>query len=99
MSAVAPLRANTTRGAAVAPSASLSPNQRAWARFKRNRLGYVSSGPVRRAAGVEPFAELVSNDRPLIAHYERQLYFPLFHNPPEAHSAATSRRRPTGRTR
>ena len=28
-------------------------------------------------------AELISNDRPLVARYEGALSFPVFHNPPE----------------
>jgi len=33
---------------------------------------------------VSTIAELVSNDRPLIAQYNGKLYFPLFHNQPES---------------
>jgi microcin C transport system permease protein len=32
---------------------------------------------------VATFAELISNDRPLVARYEGELFFPLFHNQPE----------------
>jgi microcin C transport system permease protein len=38
----------------------LSPNQRAWARFKRNRLGYISLWIFGRAAAAGTFAELAA---------------------------------------
>ena len=62
---------------------SLSPNQRAWARFKRNKLGFVSMIVFGVMLAISTCAELVSNDRPLVAYYNGQLYFPLFHNQPE----------------
>lgn len=67
----------------VGRGAPLSPNQRAWARFKRNRLGYLSLWIFVALLLLATFAELISNDRPLIARYDGTLYFPLFHNPPE----------------
>ncbi len=46
-----------------APDApSLSPNQRAWRRFKRNRLGYVSLVIFAIMLAIATFAELVAND-------------------------------------
>ena len=63
-----------------ATSKPLSPNQRAWARFKRNRIGYVSLCCFVVVLIVTTFAELVSNDRPLVAKYDGQIYFPLFNN-------------------
>ena len=66
-----------------AAARSLSPNQRAWARFKRNRLGYLSLWLFGVLLVLTTFAELISNDRPLAARYDGKLYFPLFHNPPE----------------
>ncbi len=62
---------------------SLSPNQRAWARFKRNRLGYLSLLIFTAMLVVGTLAEVFSNERPLVARYEGQLYFPLFGNQPE----------------
>jgi len=61
-------------GGAAAPRrvTSLSPNQRAWARFKRNRLGYVSLLVFAAMLALGTFAELFSNDRPLVARYEGQ---------------------------
>ncbi|MCC7328315.1 MAG: ABC transporter permease [Burkholderiales bacterium] len=70
--------------APAAPRAtSLSPNQRAWARFKRNRLGYVSLLAFAALLVVGTFAELFSNDRPLVARYNGQWYFPIVSNQPE----------------
>jgi microcin C transport system permease protein len=71
--------------AVAAPPAAkpMSPNQRAWARFKRNRIGYVSLWCFVVVLVLATFAELVSNDRPLVARYDGQLYFPLFKNHPE----------------
>src|SRR4051812_42590003 len=72
-------------GAPAAPSTlSRSPNQRAWARFRHNRLGFVSLIVFLALLAVSTVAELVSNDRPLIASYQGKLYFPLFHNQPES---------------
>lgn len=62
---------------------SLSPNQRAWVRFKRNKLGYVSLFLLLAILVVSLFAELFSNDRPLVARYGGHWYFPIFNNPPE----------------
>ncbi len=62
---------------------SLSPNQRAWARFRRNRLGHVSLWLFGVLLVLTSFAELISNDRPLVARYNGELFFPLFKNQPE----------------
>ena len=62
---------------------SLSPNQRAWARFKRNRIGYLSLWLFGVLLALTTFAELISNDRPLVARYNGDLFFPMFDNPPE----------------
>ena len=62
---------------------SLSPNQRAWARFKRNRIGYLSLWIFIGMLVLSTFAELVSNDRPLIARYDGEMFYPLFNNQPE----------------
>ena len=71
---------------AVARGATLprcSPNQRAWARFRRNRIGYVSLWIFALLLLVSTCAELVSNDRPLVARYDGHWFFPVFYNPPE----------------
>jgi microcin C transport system permease protein len=58
-----------------------SPNQRAWDRFKRNRVGYVSLWAFMLVLVVATLAEVVSNDRPFVAHVNGQTYFPVLNNP------------------
>ena len=62
---------------------SLSPSAIAWKRFKRNRLGFVSLILFVLLVVTSLAAELVSNDKPLVASYQGKLYFPIWHNPPE----------------
>ncbi|MEO8807097.1 MAG: ABC transporter permease [Burkholderiaceae bacterium] len=69
--------------AALPISPPRSPNQRAWARFKRNRLGYVSLWIFGVMLLISSFAELVANDRPLLARYQGSWYSPIFSNPAE----------------
>ncbi len=66
-----------------AAAISLSPGRRAWTRFRRNRLGFVSTLVLAALLLLSVFAELVANDRPLVAVYEGRWTFPVFHNPPE----------------
>ncbi len=61
----------------------LSPNRRAWLRFTRNRLGYWSLWLFAALLVVATLAELVSNDRPLVARINGQWYLPMFDNPSE----------------
>ena len=56
---------------------SPSPTMRAWERFKRNRLGYWSLIAFCALVVLSLFAELISNDRPLIVRYEGTTYFPM----------------------
>ena len=70
-------------GTAAAPAAPLSPNRRAWARFRRNRLGYFSLWAFAILLVVATFAELVSNDRPFVAKVNGEWHFPAVSNPPE----------------
>ncbi len=65
------------------PAVSRSPGARAWARFRRNRLGYVALWILGFMIVVCGAAELVSNDKPLIASYQGTLYFPAIKNYPE----------------
>lgn len=58
-----------------------SPTQRAWARFKRNRYGYVSLWIFLTILVVATLGELVSNDRPFVAHINGKTYFPMINNP------------------
>ena len=62
---------------------SLSPSAIAWKRFKRNRLGFVSLILFVVLFVMSLAAELVSNDKPLVASYQGKLYLPIWHNPPE----------------
>jgi microcin C transport system permease protein len=58
--------------------ASISPSRRAWQRFRRNRLGYWSLLLFSALVVLSLFAEVLSNDKPLVARYQGDLYFPLF---------------------
>ena len=62
---------------------SLSPGRRAWLRFRRNRLGYWSLLLFCGLVVVSLFAEVVSNDRPLLVRYEGSTYFPMLKDYPE----------------
>lgn len=61
----------------------LSPGRRAWLRFRRHRLGYFSLIAFLVLFGISLCAELISNDTPLLVHYQGQWYFPLFNDYPE----------------
>ena len=63
--------------------ASLSPSARAWQRFRRNRLGFVSLIVFSVLVLMSLGAELVSNDRPLVVRYEGQTYWPIWRDYPE----------------
>ena len=56
---------------------SVSPSRRAWQRFRRNRLGYSSFVLFCLLVIFSLFAEVLSNDQPLMAYYKGELYFPL----------------------
>ena len=60
---------------------SKSPTQRAWARFKRNRYGYVSLWVFLVILLISTLGELVSNDRPFVAQISGKTYFPMLNNP------------------
>ena len=64
-------------------TASLSPSRLAWKRFKRHRLGFVSLIVFSVLFVLSLGAEVVSNDKPLIASYQGKWYFPIVNNPPE----------------
>ena len=66
-----------------AASVGASPSRRAWMRFKRNRLGYWSLLAFCILVVLSLFAEVISNDRPLLLRYQGQLYFPLVKDYPE----------------
>jgi microcin C transport system permease protein len=60
-----------------------SPARRAWQRFRANRLGYVSLVVFAVLFAVSLLAEVLSNDKPLVARYEGHWYFPVFETLPE----------------
>lgn len=64
-------------------AASQSPSRRAWRRFRRNRLGYWSLVSFCILVVLSLFAEVLSNDKPLLVRYEGQFYLPLFKDYPE----------------
>ncbi len=61
----------------------LSPGRRAWLRFKRDRLGFWSLVLFSALVLLSLAAEVLSNDRPLVVHYQGQTYFPVFKQYPE----------------
>lgn len=70
-------------GPAVPAVQPMSPNQRAWARFRRNRLGFVSLWIFAFILVVATLAELVSNDKPFVARINGEWHFPAVSNPAE----------------
>jgi microcin C transport system permease protein len=59
------------------PTVSPSPGQRAWRRFKRNRLGFWSLVIFSVLVVASLFAEVLSTDKPLVVRYEGTTYFPV----------------------
>ena len=68
---------------AAAHLAPQSPARRAWRRFRANRMGYYSLVLLTVLFVVSLMAEVLSNDKPLIARYGGQWYFPVFQSYPE----------------
>jgi microcin C transport system permease protein len=68
---------------AAAVAQHLSPNQRAWARFKRHRIGYASLWLFALMLVLATAAEVLSNDRPFVARINGQYLAPLISNPSE----------------
>ena len=60
-----------------------SPARRAWRRFRSNRLGYCSLLIFLVLFGLSLFAEVLSNDKPLVVRYDGHWYFPLVQTLPE----------------
>ena len=88
MSAVVPTPAATqaapaVHGAALPIIEPMSPNQRAWARFKRNRIGYGALWIFVAMLMLATLAEVVSNDKPFVARIDGKLLFPALSNPSE----------------
>jgi microcin C transport system permease protein len=63
--------------------AHASPGQRAWHRFKSNKRGYVSLWVFTILFLLSLFAEVLSNDKPLIVHFQNNYYFPILKTYPE----------------
>jgi len=49
-----------------------------WARFRSNRRGFTSLVVFVLLFGLSLFAEVLSNDKPLLIHYQGSYYFPLW---------------------
>jgi microcin C transport system permease protein len=58
---------------------SVSPGRRIWLRFRQNRRGYWSLILFCGLFGLSLMAELLSNDKPLVARYNGELVFPVLH--------------------
>ncbi len=56
---------------------------RAWHRFRGNKRGYYSLWVFSFLFGLSLFAELYSNDKPLLVYYEGAYYTPLLYSYPE----------------
>jgi microcin C transport system permease protein len=67
----------------VAAPRPMSPWQRAWARFRRHRMGYVSLWVFGVMLVLATGAELLSNERPIVARIDGNWYAPMFVNPSE----------------
>ncbi len=81
---------DATAGAPLAPALprkgllKLSPvNQRRLDNFRRNRRGYWSFWIFLVLFGLSLFAEVIANDRPIMASYKGELLFPIVANYPE----------------
>jgi microcin C transport system permease protein len=61
----------------------LSPGRRAWLRFKSNRRGYISLWIFSILFVLSFFAEVLSNDKPLLVYFEGGYYFPVINSYPE----------------
>ena len=57
--------------------------RRRWARFRNNRRGFYSLVLFLVFFGISLFAEVLSNDKPLLIRYEGHYYFPLLRSYPE----------------
>lgn len=63
--------------------AHLSPNQRTWRRFKANKRGYYSLLIFTVLFVLSLFAEVLSNDKPLMMSYKGDWFFPVLVSYPE----------------
>jgi microcin C transport system permease protein len=64
---------------------ALSPlNKRRWRNFKANKRGYWSLRIFLALFVVTLFAEVIANDRPIVAYYKGEVLFPIFADYPES---------------
>jgi len=68
----------TTLTASLSPS--ISPGRRIWLRFRQNRTGFRSLIIFLALFAFSLVAELVSNDKPLVAGYHGKILFPIAHD-------------------
>ena len=61
-------------------AASVSPSRRVWLRFRQSRRGYWSLIVFVLLFALSLCAEVISNDRPLVARYNGQLMFPILND-------------------
>ncbi len=61
---------------------SLSPTQRAWLRFRHNRLGFYSLVVFVSLFALSLFAEVLCNDKPLVARYKGDFQAPIVQSLP-----------------
>lgn len=61
----------------------LTPAQRRWQKFKANRRGYYSLWIFSILFILSLFAEIWSNDQPLVVYYQGNYYFPIAYSYPE----------------
>ncbi len=83
MSAVLDTPETTAEAPPLLAPRPMSPGQRAWARFRRNKLGTASLWLFLVLLVLATFAEVLSNDKPLLAKIDGQWYTPMFSNPVE----------------
>jgi microcin C transport system permease protein len=67
----------------VLPLTNPGPALRAWRRFRRHRLGFVSLIVFCTLVMISLAAELVSNDKPLVVVYQSKIYWPMVKDYPE----------------
>lgn len=60
-----------------------SPGRRAWRRFKNNKRGYYSLWLFGVLFVLSLMAEVLSNDKPIVVHYQGEYYFPILKSYPE----------------
>lgn len=79
-----PADAMQTSSAALSPvvtsTPSISPTRRIWLRFRASRRGYWSLVLFTILFVISLGAELISNDKPLVAYYNGQLMAPMLHD-------------------